>query len=67
MHEYVVLRPRQPVAAPGPYEHAGIWLKGNSGWGEVMWEIEDAKGGKWLSQSVTRTSAGRDGPGCGRR
>jgi len=52
MHEYVVLRPRQPVVAPGPYEHAGIWLKGNSGWGEVMWEIQDAKGAKWLSQHI---------------
>lgn len=52
MHEYAVLKLANPVAMAGPYEHAGVWVKGNSGWGEVMWEMENAKGEKWLSQGV---------------
>jgi hypothetical protein len=52
MHEYAVLKLANPVAAAGPFEHAGVWVKGNSGWGEVMWELENAKGEKWLSQGV---------------
>lgn len=51
MHEYAVLRPKNPVPAPGSREYAGIWVKGNSGWGEIMWELEDAEGEVWLSLS----------------
>jgi hypothetical protein len=52
LHEYVVLKLKHPISGPGPFTHAGVWLKGNAGWGEVMWELEDAKGGKFLSQGV---------------
>jgi hypothetical protein len=50
MHEYVVLKLKNPVAATGPCEYAGIWVKGNSGWGEIIWEVEDAEGEVWFSK-----------------
>ena len=30
----------------------GVWVKGNSGWGEIMWEMQDAKGATYLSQGI---------------
>lgn len=48
-HEYAVLKLKDPVAVKGPYSFAGVWVKGNGSWGEVMWELEGAKGKKYLS------------------
>jgi len=48
-HEYAVLKLKDPVAAKGPYSFAGVWVKGNGSWGDVMWEMESAKGKKYFS------------------
>ena len=55
--EYALLRPKEPIAVPGKPRSVGVWVKGNSGWGQVMWEFVDAKGERWLS-------CGRGGWGC---
>ena len=47
---YAVLEPiNGPVKIPGEPKRIGIWVKGNSGWGRVMFEVLDAKGRKWSS------------------
>ena len=57
VQEYCFLRLAQPVALPGTPTTVGLTVKGNSSWGKVFWEIEDAEGEKWLS-------AGTGGYGC---
>jgi hypothetical protein len=49
MHEYAVLKFANPQPAKGHYTFAGVWVKGNGTWGEVMWELENAKGKKYFS------------------
>lgn len=49
MNEYTVLRLNKPVTVAGEPTTLGLWVKGNSGWGEVYWEIEDANGVRRLS------------------
>ncbi len=48
-YEYAVLRLKEPVILPGKANTVGIWVNGNSGWGQVFWEIEDAKGRRGIS------------------
>ena len=57
MHEYAFLKLKTPAPVPGSPTTVGVWVKGNSGWGQLMWEYEDAKGEKWLS-------CGTGGYGC---
>ncbi len=49
LSEYGVLRLKQPVTLPGRPTTLGVWVKGNSGWGQVYWEIEDAAGVRRVS------------------
>jgi hypothetical protein len=55
--EYTLLRLKQPAPIPGEPATVGVWAKGNSGWGQLMWEFEDAQGERWLS-------CGTGGYGC---
>ncbi len=57
MLEYTLLNLRNPVPVPGKPTTVGVWVKGNSGWGRVMWGFEDAEGRNWLS-------CGTPGWGC---
>jgi hypothetical protein len=41
--EYVFLKLNQPLTGPGPYDNAGIWVKGNGGWGEVQFVAQSEK------------------------
>lgn len=49
MQEYTFLRLAKPVALPGTPATVALRVKGNSSWGKVFWEIEDAEGERWLS------------------
>jgi hypothetical protein len=49
MQEYTLLRLAKPVALPGTPATVALRVKGNSSWGKVFWEIEDAEGERWLS------------------
>ena len=45
--EYTVLRLRQPVPLAGEPHTIGLWVKGNSNWGKLFFEVEDADGRLW--------------------
>ncbi len=47
--EYTALRLKQPLPIPGKPHTVGMWVKGDSSWGRIFWEIEDAKGERWRS------------------
>ena len=49
LSEYAVLRLKKPIPLAGEPTTLGLWVKGNSGWGEVYWEIEDAAGVRRVS------------------
>lgn len=57
MREYAMLKLKTPAPVAGTPKTLGVWIKGNSGWGQLMWEYEDAEGEKWLS-------CGTGGYGC---
>ena len=47
--EYGEIELREPVAIPGRPLTAGMWVKGNSGWGRVYFILRDAKGRRRIS------------------
>jgi hypothetical protein len=46
---YNVLRPARPIVLDGAPSHLGLWVKGASDWGRVIYVLRDAKGEKWTS------------------
>ena len=47
---YAVLEPVQgPLPVAGTPDTLGVWVKGNSGWGRIVFEIVDANGHRWRS------------------
>ena len=49
MNEYAVLELKKPVPLDGAPATIGAWVKGNSGWGQFYWVLEDAKGKRYYS------------------
>ena len=49
MPMYVALAHKKGIALPGQPTEIGLWINGNSGWGRVIFELEDASGQKWTS------------------
>ncbi len=49
MTEYAVIRLKNPVEVAGRPVGFGAWVKGNSNWGRILFEIEDAQGEVWRS------------------
>jgi len=47
--EYTTIRLKNPAPVNGAPAALGVWVKGNSNWGRVMFEIEDAQGEIWRS------------------
>lgn len=60
---YGVLAPKKPIALPGAPSHLGLWVKGNSDWGRVVYVLRDAKGERWTSVG-TRDQYNCDDPHC---
>jgi hypothetical protein len=54
MTRYLVLRPESPIAVDPDAQAIGAWIGGNSSWGRVVFELEDADG-------VIRRSVASDG------
>jgi hypothetical protein len=46
---YNILTPKKPVVLGGAPSHLGLWVKGASSWGRVIYILRDAKGEKWTS------------------
>jgi hypothetical protein len=51
--ECLTLQATTPVPVPGKPSTLGVWVKGNSSWGRVMFEILDAEGERFLGGSYT--------------
>lgn len=47
--EYTTIRLKNPAPVEGKPAAVGVWIKGNSNHGKVMFEIEDAQGEVWRS------------------
>ena len=56
--EYTTIRFKEPKEVPGEPVILGVWVKGNSNWGKIRFEIEDAKGEVFKN----RVNAGQDWP-----
>jgi hypothetical protein len=46
---YNILVPAKPIPLEGAPSHLGLWVKGASDWGRVVYVLRDAKGEKWAS------------------
>jgi hypothetical protein len=46
---YSTLVPKEPIVLAGAPSHLGLWVKGASDWGRVIYTLRDAKGEKWTS------------------
>jgi hypothetical protein len=46
---YNILVPAKPMPLEGAPSHLGLWVKGASDWGRVVYILRDAKGEKWTS------------------
>lgn len=46
---YRVLAHRTGVAIPGVPKEVGLMVNGNSGWGRIIFELQDASGQRWIS------------------
>lgn len=46
---YVTLKPRNSVPLPGKPDSVGVWVNGNSSWGRVFFEVQDARGEKFIN------------------
>ena len=49
MSEYAVLELKKPVPLDGDPASLGAWVKGNSGWGQFYWIVEDEAGSRHYS------------------
>jgi hypothetical protein len=45
--EYCAIAAAKPAPIPGEPHTLGIWVKGNSSWGKVVFEFQDATGKVW--------------------
>lgn len=52
MCDYTVMRLAAPVSVKGTPATIGVWVKGNSSWGKLHFEIEDAEGEVWMSANT---------------
>ncbi len=51
--EYTTLTLSEPQAVPGNPAAIGVWVKGNSNWGQIRFTIEDAEGEVFKSRTTS--------------
>ena len=51
--EYTTLTLAEPVTIPGTPAAVGVWVKGNSNWGQIRFTIEDAEGEVFKSYTTS--------------
>ena len=49
MPYYTTLAPAKPIVIPGKPSHIGLWARGSSDWGRVVYCLRDAEGERWIS------------------
>ena len=57
MYEYARITNARPASIEGTFSTIGLWVRGNSSWGKIHWEIQDAENETWIA-------AGTGGYGC---
>lgn len=55
MPMYMAVRHKTGIPVPGQPTEIGLWIHGNSGWGRVLFELEDASGQRWSSIGAPST------------
>lgn len=55
MPMYMALRHNTGIPVPGRPQEIGLWIHGNSGWGRVIFELEDPKGQRWTNIGAPAT------------
>ena len=48
-NRYAALKLKKPAVIPGKAAALGLWVKGNSSWGRVVFQLRDARGELWTS------------------
>jgi len=51
-NRYGALRAKKPIKIPGKATALGIWVKGNSSWGRIVYQLRDARGEIWTSNGT---------------
>ncbi len=59
MPMYAELISEKKMELPGKPAEIGLWVDGNSGWGRIIFELEDASGQRWTSIGA-RSKGGSD-------
>lgn len=49
--EYCTIVATNAVAIPGEPHTLGLWVKGNSSWGKIVFEFQDARGSVWRTHA----------------
>jgi hypothetical protein len=49
MPHYTTLVPKQPIPIAGKASALGVWVKGASDWGRIIYSARDAKGERWIN------------------
>ncbi len=50
--EYTVLRLKSPLPVDDRPATVGVWVRGDSGWGKIVFEIVDAAGTSWRTEGI---------------
>jgi len=45
--EYCTIAANKPAEIPGKPHTLGVWVKGNSSWGKIVFEFQDTRGNTW--------------------
>ena len=53
VRDYTVLRLATPVEVKGRPDTVAVWVKGNSSWGKLHFELRDAEGEVWMSANTS--------------
>lgn len=53
VRDYTVLRLATPVEVEGRPDTVAVWVKGNSSWGKLHFELRDAEGEVWMSANTS--------------
>jgi hypothetical protein len=54
---YSSLSLKKPVELKGEPTQIAVWVKGNGGWDRIIFELEDAKGQRWISLGAEQAGA----------
>ena len=50
--EYAVIKLRKAVPVPRKPTDVGVWVKGDSGWGKIIFEIQGSTGALWRTEGA---------------